>query len=108
MLPGFRGMIQDQDMRTPLDFERELLLPEGSIYGLEMSVPNLGPFRPSWRSPVIKNLYLAGASTNPGGGVPLVMNIGDKRDGVHGQRPQLVMPVPASIVSLKTRLHRST
>jgi phytoene desaturase len=73
MLPGFRGMIQDQDMRTPLDFERELLLPEGSIYGLEMSVPNLGPFRPSWRSPVIKNLYLAGASTNPGGGVPLVM-----------------------------------
>ncbi len=73
MLPGFRGLVQDRDMRTPLDFERELLLPEGAIYGLEMSVPNLGPFRPSWRSPVISDLYLAGASTNPGGGVPLVM-----------------------------------
>ena len=73
MLPGFRGLVQDRDMRTPLDFERELLLPEGAIYGLEMSVPNLGPFRPSWRSPVIRDLYLAGASTNPGGGVPLVM-----------------------------------
>jgi|BarGraNGADG00312_2_1021985.scaffolds.fasta_scaffold00554_4 phytoene desaturase len=73
MLPGVRGLIEDTDMRTPLDFERELLLPEGAIYGLEMSLPNLGPFRPSWRSPVISDLYLTGASTNPGGGVPLVM-----------------------------------
>ena len=73
MLPGLGSMIQERDMRTPVDFERELSLPEGSIYGLEMSLPNLGPFRPSWRSPVIDNLYLAGASTNPGGGVPLVM-----------------------------------
>ena len=73
MLPGVRGLIEEKDMRTPLDFERELLLPEGSIYGLEMSLSNLGPFRPSWRSPVIRDLYLTGASTNPGGGVPLVM-----------------------------------
>jgi len=73
VLPGFGDLVEQKDMRTPLDFERELLLPEGSIYGLEMSIPNMGPFRPSWRSPVIKDLYLAGASTNPGGGVPLVM-----------------------------------
>lgn len=73
LLPGFKSMVRDSDMRTPVDFERELLLPEGAIYGLEMSAANLGPFRPSWRSPVIRDLYLAGASTNPGGGVPLVM-----------------------------------
>jgi phytoene desaturase len=73
LLPGVSSLIEERDMRTPLDFERELLLPEGSIYGLEMSLPNLGPFRPSWRSPVISDLYLTGASTNPGGGVPLVM-----------------------------------
>jgi len=73
LLPGFRGLVEERDMRTPLDFERELLLPEGSIYGLEMSLPNMGPFRPSWRSPVVRDLYLTGASTNPGGGVPLVM-----------------------------------
>lgn len=73
LLPGVSALVEERDMRTPLDFERELLLPEGSIYGLEMSLPNLGPFRPSWRSPVIRDLYLTGASTNPGGGVPLVM-----------------------------------
>jgi phytoene desaturase len=73
VVPGFPDMIERSEMRTPLDFERELLLPHGSIYGLEMSVPNLGPFRPSWRSPVLRDLYLTGASTNPGGGVPLVM-----------------------------------
>ena len=73
ILPGFSEIVAEKDMRTPVDFEQELLLPEGAIYGLEMSLPNLGPFRPSWRSPVIDNLYLAGASTNPGGGVPLVM-----------------------------------
>jgi len=71
--PKITSLVEAKDMRTPVDFERELLLPEGSIYGLEMSIPNMGPFRPSWRSPVIKNLYLTGASTNPGGGVPLVM-----------------------------------
>lgn len=73
LLPGVEKLIEEKDMRTPLDFERELLLPEGSIYGLEMSLSNLGPFRPSWRSPVVRDLYLTGASTNPGGGVPLVM-----------------------------------
>lgn len=76
LIPGFSSMVEKSDMRTPLDFERELLLPEGSIYGLEMSLPNLGPFRPSWRSPLVRDLYLAGASTNPGGGVPLVMMSG--------------------------------
>lgn len=73
MIPGFGELVDHKDMRTPLDFERELLLPQGAIYGLEMSVSNLGPFRPAWRSPVVENLYLTGASTNPGGGVPLVM-----------------------------------
>lgn len=73
LIPGFSSMVESSGMRTPVDFERELLLPGGAIYGLEMSAPNMGPFRPSWRSPVIRDLYLAGASTNPGGGVPLVM-----------------------------------
>ncbi len=74
--PGFGSAVEFADMTTPLDFERELNLPEGAIYGLEMSVPHLGPFRASYRSPVLENLYLAGASTNPGGGVPLVMMSG--------------------------------
>lgn len=74
--PGFGSLVEFADMTTPLDFERELNLPEGAIYGLEMSVPTLGPFRASYRSPVVKNLYLTGASTNPGGGVPLVMMSG--------------------------------
>lgn len=72
-VPGVSALVETKDMRTPLDFERELLIPEGAIYGLEMSLPNLGPFRPSWRSPVTEGLYLTGASTNPGGGVPLVI-----------------------------------
>jgi phytoene dehydrogenase-like protein len=74
--PGFGSLVEFADMTTPLDFERELNLPEGAIYGLEMSVPTLGPFRASYRSPVVKGLYLTGASTNPGGGVPLVMMSG--------------------------------
>ncbi len=73
--------VEKAHLRSPQDFEKEILLPQGSIYGLEMSLPNLGPFRPSWRSPVIENLYLAGASTNPGGGVPLVMLSGIHSSG---------------------------
>ena len=64
------------DSVPPKEFERRLNQAEGAFLGLEMSGPNEGPFRPSYRSRLVKRLYLTGHCTNPGRGVLLVMTSG--------------------------------
>ena len=71
--PGLRANVEWMDPVPPPELERRLRLPQGAFFGLEMSGSNMGPFRPNYRSRCIRNLYLAGQCTNPGGGVPLVM-----------------------------------
>jgi phytoene dehydrogenase-like protein len=61
-------------VQTPLELERELLLPRGNVMHVEMSLASMFAFRPSpalsgYRVPGLPGLYLAGASTHPGGGV---------------------------------------
>lgn len=69
-LPGLAELI------TPLDYERRLLHPDGAIYGLQEDLAAQTVFRPSSRSRSVRGLYLAGASTHPGGGVPAVIASG--------------------------------
>ncbi len=71
-LPGLEKHIVLSELSTPLDFERRLRSPEGAIYALRQDLPNSMMFRPSARSRHIGGLYLVGASTHPGGGVPTV------------------------------------
>jgi len=75
-LPGLRDQIVHAIFSTPVDFERELLSPEGAIYALRQDLFNSLMFRPAARSRHVKGLYLAGASTHPGGGVPTVSSSG--------------------------------
>ncbi|NIW99688.1 MAG: amine oxidase, partial [Phycisphaerae bacterium] len=58
---------------TPLDWEREYGLTEGSIFHGQMGLDQLLFMRPvpgfgQYRTPV-EHLYLCGAGTHPGGGV---------------------------------------
>ncbi|MGQ9475996.1 MAG: phytoene desaturase family protein [Actinomycetota bacterium] len=69
-IPGLADHVKVLEVSTPLDFERRLLSPGGAIYGLQMDLPAQAVFRPAARSKCIKGLYLTGASTHPGGGVP--------------------------------------
>lgn len=48
----------------------------GAIYGLASHGRLRGGFKPRNRSRVLKNLYLAGGSVNPGPGVPMVLMSG--------------------------------
>lgn len=71
--PNLPGMILHQQMLTPLDYEREYSLPEGSIYHGQMGLDQLLFMRPvpgyaGYLTP-IQNLYLCGAGAHPGGGV---------------------------------------
>ena len=71
--PNMKGKMIGRYIQTPLDLERDLGLLRGNVMHFEMSLDQMFMFRPlpeisCYRAPV-KNLYLTGASTHPGGGV---------------------------------------
>ncbi|MCW2741221.1 MAG: Amine oxidase, partial [Blastococcus sp.] len=72
--PGFAGSVQRLYVQTPLALERELSLPRGNVMHVEMGLASMFAFRPTpalagYTVPGLPGLYLAGASTHPGGGV---------------------------------------
>jgi phytoene desaturase len=76
VVPGLSDHVKVAEVITPLDYERRLLHPGGAIYGLQEDITNQTVFRPRSKSKSIEGLYLAGASTHPGGGVPAVIGSG--------------------------------
>jgi phytoene desaturase len=73
IFPGLEGQVEWLDSVSPMELERRLNVAEGAFFGLEMSLSNMGPFRPGYRSRLVKGLYLVGQCTNPGLGVPGAM-----------------------------------
>ncbi len=61
---------------TPQDIDRMYNAEGGAIYGLASHGRLAGGFKPRNRSRVLRNLYLAGGSVNPGPGVPMVLMSG--------------------------------
>jgi all-trans-retinol 13,14-reductase len=75
LLPGLRQAVEVKAVATPLTNVRYTGNYCGSIYGWEQTVGNSGPQRMAQKTP-IKNLYLAGAWTSPGGGYSAVISSG--------------------------------
>lgn len=73
VIPDLGEHVVYRDMATPKDLERMLLSPGGAVYGIQTDLSHMAMFRPSNKSKSIENLYLAGASTHPGGGVCTVI-----------------------------------
>ncbi len=71
--PNIRGIIRHRQVLTPLDLEREWSLSEGNIFQGELTLEQLFFLRPApgwaqYRTP-IRNLYMCGSATHPGGGI---------------------------------------
>ncbi len=76
-LPGLRANIVYERAFTPLDFETHYGCYAGAAYsGLTPSFLQSAYFRPHSRSEDVRDLYFVGASTHPGGGVPIVLTSG--------------------------------
>jgi phytoene dehydrogenase-like protein len=71
--PNIRRSIRYRQVLTPLDLEREFGLTEGNIFHGELSLEQLFFLRPApgWAqySTPIRNLWMCGSGTHPGGGV---------------------------------------
>ena len=59
---------------TPLDFRERLLSWNGAAFSLEPVLTQSAWFRPHNRSEELPNLYLVGAGTHPGAGLPGVLS----------------------------------
>jgi phytoene desaturase len=74
VLPDFQRFVVSSRVMTPLDFKNRLLSHHGAAFGLAPTFSQSAWFRPHNRSEDIDNLFLVGAGTHPGAGVPGVLS----------------------------------
>ena len=77
-LTGLRESIVVEDLLTPVDIERMYRSNRGSIYGVVTDWKLNYGFKAPKTSSRYKNLYFTGGSTNPGGGMPMVILSGQQ------------------------------
>lgn len=74
ILPGLRDEIVTSRLLTPQDFQDRLLSFRGAAFGPEPVLTQSAFFRPHNQSEDIEGLYLVGAGTHPGAGLPGVLS----------------------------------
>ncbi len=72
-LENLRDSIEVQHAFTPSNFESEYNSTLGNAFGIEPRITQTAWFRPHNRSEDVEGLYLVGAGTHPGAGVPGVV-----------------------------------
>jgi len=73
-IPGFADHIKTEMILTPEDFRDRYLSPNGSGFSIEPRILQSAWFRPHNVSEEASGLYLVGAGTHPGAGVPGVIS----------------------------------
>ena len=88
--PGFKSLVTARQVLSPLDLEEIYGLTGGNIFHGEMSVGQLFFMRPvpgwaKYRTPV-RDLYLCGSGTHPGGGVMGAPGYNAAREILHDRK----------------------
>ncbi len=74
VLPELNEQLVVSQMTTPIDFEQRLLSYQGAAFSLEPVLLQSAWFRPHNLSEEVAGLYIVGAGTHPGAGVPGVIS----------------------------------
>ncbi len=74
VLPGLENHIVTSRIFTPQDFQDRLLSIKGAAFDVQPVLSQSAWFRPHNRSEDVDRLYLVGAGTHPGAGVPGVLS----------------------------------
>ena len=74
ILPGLRQALVTSRVTTPLDFHDRLNSYLGAGFALEPILTQSAWFRPHNASEDVRNLFLVGAGTHPGAGLPGVLS----------------------------------
>ena len=73
LIPGFESKLSASEYFTPDTFQSRYLSPHGAGFSLEPRIFQSAWFRPHNISEEVANLYLVGAGTHPGAGIPSVV-----------------------------------
>lgn len=82
VMPGFEEHITESFITTPQDFQDRLLSFRGAAFGPEPVLTQSAWFRPHNKSEDIAGLFMVGASTHPGAGMPGVIASAKALDSV--------------------------
>jgi len=82
LLPDLAAQTVTSRVLTPQDFQDRLSSFRGAAFGLEPVLSQSAWFRPHNRSEDIDRLYLVGAGTHPGAGLPGVLSSARVLDSV--------------------------
>jgi phytoene desaturase len=74
ILPGLSASLTESLTMNPQDFQDRLLSFRGAAFGIEPVLTQSAFFRPHNESEDIERLYLVGAGTHPGAGLPGVLS----------------------------------
>jgi phytoene desaturase len=74
VLPGLKSHVVSSRLLTPQEFKDDLNSLNGAAFGLEPVLTQSAWFRPHNKSEEIDRLYLVGAGTHPGAGLPGVLS----------------------------------
>ncbi|PRY76151.1 phytoene desaturase [Marivita geojedonensis] len=74
LLPGFSSRVTASEVFTPETFKDRYLSPYGSGFSIEPRILQSAWFRPHNVSEELKGLFLTGAGTHPGAGLPGVIS----------------------------------
>jgi phytoene desaturase len=82
LLPGLSKHVVASRVMTPVHFKDDLLSERGAAFGLEPVLTQSAYFRPHNQSEEVAGLFLVGAGTHPGAGVPGVLSSARVLDGL--------------------------
>ena len=74
VLPDLEQHVATSRLLTPIDFRDRLFSVKGAAFGLQPILTQTAWFRPHNRSEELEGLYLVGAGTHPGAGMPGVIS----------------------------------
>ena len=86
LLPNLEQNVVTSRVMTPADFQDRLLAYQGAAFGMEPLLTQSAWFRPHNQSEDFERLYMVGAGTHPGAGLPGVLSSARVLDSVvpHG------------------------
>lgn len=106
LLPDLAGQVISSRLLTPLDFRDRLSSVQGAAFSFEPRLSQSAWFRPHNRSEELDRLYLVGAGTHPGAGLPGVLSSAKVLDRIVPHADALRRPLPTSEPTHVRATHR--
>ena len=101
VMPGFQAHLKTSFCMTPQDFQDRLLSVKGAAFGFEPLLLQSAWFRPHNRSEDVRGLFMVGAGTHPGAGIPGVLS---SAKALMSVVPKAIYQQPNAMPSLRESL----